>query len=61
MNCVVAAWGAHEAELRGFLTRQLGDSTLAEDLLQETFVRALAAGSKLCSLDITAWYVAVLL
>ncbi len=51
MNCVVAAWGAHEAELRGFLTRQLGDPALAEDLLQETFVRALAAGSKFCSLD----------
>jgi RNA polymerase sigma-70 factor (ECF subfamily) len=51
VNCVVAAWGAHEAELRGFLTRQLGDPAVAEDLLQETFVRALAAGSKFCSLD----------
>ena len=51
MNCVIEAWGAHEGELRGFLIRQLGDPVLAEDLLQETFLRAVAGGAKFCSLE----------
>jgi len=51
MNCIIAAWGEHEAELRGFLTRQLGDPVLAEDLLQDTFLRAMAQGAKFCSLE----------
>jgi len=51
INCVVAAWTNHEAEIRGYLTRQLGDARLAEDLLQDTFVKAMAAGAKFCSLE----------
>jgi len=51
MNCIIDAWGKHEAELRGFLTRQSGNPALAEDILQETFLRAVAEGAKFCSLE----------
>lgn len=50
-NCVVDAWQQHEAELRGFLARQLGETALAEDALQNTFVKAIAEGSGFCSLE----------
>lgn len=50
-NCVIAAWGKHEAELRGFLTRQSSRPALAEDILQETFLRAIAEGSRFCDLE----------
>ena len=51
MNCIIAAWGNHEAELRGFLTRQTGNPVQAEDVLQETFLRAITEGAKFCSLE----------
>jgi len=51
MNCIINAWGKHEAELRGFLTRQSGNPALAEDILQETFLRAMTEGAKFCSLE----------
>ncbi len=56
MNCVIEAWGKHEKELRGFLVRQLHDQHLAEDLLQDTFLKALAEGSRFCQLNnVRAW------
>lgn len=51
MNCIINAWGKHEAELRGFLTRQSGNPAQAEDILQETFLRAVAEGTGFCSLE----------
>jgi len=51
MNCIINAWGRHEAELRGFLTKQSSDPAQAEDILQETFLRAVAEGAKFCSLE----------
>ena len=51
MNCVLKAWGAHEKELRGFLVGRVHDPHLAEDLLQDTFLKALAEGSRFCQLD----------
>ena len=51
MNCVLKAWGQHETELRGFLVRRLRDQAVAEDLLQDTFVKAIAEGSRFCELD----------
>jgi len=51
MNCIITAWGKHEAELRGFLTRQTGNPTRAEDILQETFLRAITEGANFCSLE----------
>lgn len=50
-SCVLNAWRANENELRGYLTHRLGDSHLAEDLLQETFVKAMHQGKDFCRLD----------
>jgi len=49
--CVSRAWEAHEAELRGFLRHGLGDEHAAEDLLQDTFVKAMREGRGFCTLD----------
>ncbi|WP_260294659.1 RNA polymerase sigma factor SigZ [Sedimenticola hydrogenitrophicus] len=51
MNCIITAWANHESELRNYLRRQMHDTALAEDLLQETFLKALAQGSRFCQLE----------
>jgi RNA polymerase sigma-70 factor, ECF subfamily len=43
---VRAAYAAHSGELYGFATRSLGDSGLAEEAVQETFLRAWRAGDR---------------
>jgi len=40
------AYAAHAGELYGFARRSLGDSGLAEEAVQETFVRAWRAGER---------------
>jgi RNA polymerase sigma-70 factor (ECF subfamily) len=40
------AYAAHAAELYGFAVRSLGDSGLAEEAVQETFLRAWRAGDR---------------
>src|SRR6478735_2636217 len=40
------AYAAHSGELYGFATRSLGDAGLAEEAVQETFVRAWRAGER---------------
>ena len=40
------AYAAHAAELYGFAVRSLGDPGLAEEAVQETFVRAWRAGER---------------
>jgi RNA polymerase sigma-70 factor, ECF subfamily len=40
------AYAAHANELYGFAVRSLGDSGLAEEAVQETFVRAWRAGDR---------------
>jgi RNA polymerase sigma-70 factor (ECF subfamily) len=40
------AYSAHAGELYGFATRSLGDTGLAEEAVQETFVRAWRAGKR---------------
>jgi RNA polymerase sigma-70 factor, ECF subfamily len=40
------AYAAHSGELYGFAVRSLGDSGLAEEAVQETFVRAWRAGKR---------------
>ena len=40
------AYAAHAAELYGFAMRSLGDSGLAEEAVQETFLRAWRAGER---------------
>jgi RNA polymerase sigma-70 factor (ECF subfamily) len=50
-GCVVKAWHAHEAELTGYLVRQLGDASLAQDILQDVFLKSMRAGQGFCRLD----------
>lgn len=50
-NCVVDAWQKYEPELRGFVTRQVGDPAAAEDLLQDAFLKAIAQGAGFCTLE----------
>jgi RNA polymerase sigma-70 factor (ECF subfamily) len=40
------AYAAHSGELYGFAVRSLGDSGLAEEAVQETFLRAWKAGDR---------------
>ena len=50
-DCVVKAWRAHEAELLAYLSRQLQDHSLAQDVLQEVFLKSMRAGQGFCRLD----------
>lgn len=49
--CVSAAWQAHEGELRGYLRHRLNDGDLADDVLQDVFVKAMRQGLGFCALD----------
>lgn len=49
--CVLDAWQTHEAELRHWLLGQVHDGALADDLLQDVFVKALREGAHFCELD----------
>ena len=56
MNCVTQAWLAHEKELRAYIYARVKEPHLAEDLLQDVFIKALAEGSQFCELENTrAW------
>ena len=46
--CLITAREAHEGELRGWLRRATGDRQLAEDLLQDLFLKALRQGRGFC-------------
>jgi RNA polymerase sigma-70 factor (ECF subfamily) len=50
-SCVIDSWRAHESELRNYLLHRVDDRHLAEDLLQEVFVKAMRQGSGFCDLD----------
>lgn len=50
-SCLRQAWLRHEGELFGWLAHSLGDRTLAEDLLQEVYLKALRQGGGFCTLD----------
>ena len=49
--CVTKAWRMHESELRGYLIQRLNNSDLAEDLLQDVFVKAMRQGGNFCNLN----------
>ncbi len=56
MNCLTTAWAAHEPELRGWLRRRMGNPALADDLLQDLFLKALRQGERFCSVhNARAW------
>lgn len=49
--CILRAWNAHENELRQYLRHRCQDTYLADDLLQEVFVKAMKQGQQFCALD----------
>lgn len=49
--CLLSAWAAHEAELRGYLRHRSGLLEEADDLLQEVFIRALRQDSQFCAIE----------
>ncbi len=49
--CILRAWNAYENELRQFLRHRCQDTFLADDLLQEVFVKAMKQGRQFCVLD----------
>jgi len=56
MNCLTAAWTAHQSELHGWLRRRMGNPAEADDLLQDLFVKALRQGERFCSVhNARAW------
>lgn len=50
-QCVLEAWTSHERELHAFLLGQVRNAALADDLLQEVFLKALREGVGFCRLD----------
>lgn len=50
-HCAEAAWHAHEAELRRYIAKNVSDVDLAEDIIQETFLRAMVQGQSFCTLE----------
>lgn len=56
MNCLTTAWTLHAAELRGWLRHRVGDTALADDLLQDLFLKALRQDKRFCELhNARAW------
>jgi RNA polymerase sigma-70 factor (ECF subfamily) len=51
MNCLTTAWTAHQSELRGWLRHRVGNAALADDLLQDLFLKALRQGEHFCAID----------
>ena len=56
MNCLTTAWTTHAAELRGWLRHRTGNTALADDLLQDLFLKALRQGPRFCDVrNARAW------
>jgi RNA polymerase sigma-70 factor (ECF subfamily) len=56
LESVLGAWLDHEPELRGYLIHRLGDAHTADDLLQDTFLKALRVGARFEEIrDPRAW------
>jgi len=47
--CLLAAWSAHEAELRRYLRHRLADPDEADDLLHDLFLKACRQGEAFCA------------
>ena len=47
--CLLAAWSAHEAELRRYLRHRLADPDQANDLLHDVFLKACQQGEAFCA------------
>lgn len=49
--CVLNAWEQHEVELRRYLLHHVMDVHLADDLVQEVFLKAIRQGKGFCGLE----------
>lgn len=49
--CLLAAWSAHEAELRRYLRHCLADRDEADDLLHDLFLKACRQGEAFCAVS----------
>lgn len=49
--CLMTAWQQHEHEIYGWLLKQSGSPMDADDLLQETFLRAIRQQDKFCAIE----------
>lgn len=55
-SCLMTAWQQHEHEVYGWLLKQSGSPMDADDLLQETFLRAILQQDKFCAIkNARAW------
>jgi len=50
-ECVVIAWEQYEQDVVRYLSQQLQSADLVQDILQETFLKAMRAGQQFCELD----------
>jgi len=56
MRCLIQAWNNHEAELRRWLISRLGNTTDADDLLQQVFEKAMLQEEGFCHVkNVRAW------
>jgi len=51
MNCIIDAWEKYEHEIKGYLITRLKSSEQAEELLQNSFLKAIQLGAKFCELE----------
>lgn len=51
MNCIINAWQKYELELKGYLIKRVNSREQVDDLLQDTFLKAIRLGAKFCELD----------
>jgi len=50
-QCVAVAWEQYEQDVVSYLSQQLNSDDLVQDILQETFLKAMRAGQQSCELD----------
>lgn len=50
-DCVLQAWHDHQVELRGFLIGQIKEPSMADDVLQDVFFKAMREGRSFCDLQ----------
>lgn len=48
---MINSWRAYESELRNYLQHRIADRHLAEDMLQDVFIKAMRQGNGFCDLD----------
>ena len=49
--CLLAAWSAHETELRRYLRHRLADPDEGDDLLHDLFLKACRQGEAFCAVE----------